>query len=67
EIRVCQEQQMLACQGLQEEMAFQVHRELRENPVWHLGPPLEVKVFQGDQESQETRVNLVYLVYQGGL
>lgn len=54
---------MLAYQGFQEEMVFQVCQELRENPVWCLGPLLEVQVLQGDQESQETRVNLVCLVY----
>lgn len=67
EIQVYQEQQMLAYKGFQEEMVFQVCQELRENPVWSLGPPLEVQVLQGDQENQETRVNLVHVVYQGGL
>lgn len=67
EIQVYQEQQILAYQGLQEEMVFQVCQELRENRVWFLEPPLEVQVLQGDQESQETRVNLEHLVYLGGL
>lgn len=67
EIQVYQEQQMLAFKGLQEEMVYQVCQELRENPVWSLEPPLEVQVLQGDQDNQETKVNLVHLVYQGGL